>query len=89
MQGRLQVRLQFEGLFIGIQCRFQLAAARQGITAIVVRAGRAAFGEAPGRCTVVAGLVEGQALLLRVFEAFGGVTGTLLAQQRLALLIGA
>ncbi len=85
---RAQIRLQFQCLFIGVDCRFQLTTLRQGVATIVVGAGVAAFGEALGGATVVAGLVQRHPLPLMIFEMLGGFDRALLLEQMQALLVG-
>src|SRR5450830_236609 len=87
LQGWSQVRLTFQGLFVGVQRRFQLAAAGQGVAPIVVGVGIVAFGKLLRGGGVVAGFIEGQALPLRVLEMLCGFDRALLLKQLLALLV--
>lgn len=86
---RTQVRLQFQGLLIGVDRGVQLAAAGQGVTAIVMGAGVVAFGKALGGLAVPAGFVQGDPLPLAVLEMRGGLGRALLLEQVLALLVRA
>lgn len=88
MRGR-KLRLQLQGLLVGIQRGFQLAALGQGVATIVVGAGVVAFGKALSGSGVVAGLVQRHPLPLRVLEMLRRLAGPLLLQQALALLVGA
>ncbi|MNM96971.1 hypothetical protein D3C81_1094660 [compost metagenome] len=89
IQRRLEIRLALEGLLIGIQGGFQLAAAGQGIASIVVGRCRIALGKGLGGRGVVAGLVQRHAAPLRVLEVPGGLRRAVLFKQALALLVGA
>ena len=88
-QGRAQIRLAFEGLFISIHGRLQLAAFGQGVATIVVGVGVVALGEPLGGARVVAGFVESHALPLVIFEVPGRLGRAFLLEQVLALLVGA
>ena len=72
-QGRAQIRLTFQRLFVSIQRGFQLTAFGQGVATIVVGVGVVAFGEPLGGAAVVAGLVERHALPLSIFEMLRGL----------------
>ncbi len=88
-QGRQQIGLGFQRLFVGIDGCFQLTGPGQCIAAIVVRVGVTALGKTLDGFGVVTRFVQRHALPLRVLEAFGGFGGAFFLQQVLALLVGA
>ena len=88
-QRGLQVGLGFQGLFVGVDRRFQFTGFGQRIASIVVGVGIIAFGKAFDGFSVVTGFVQRHALPLRVLKVFGRFGGTLLLEQVLALLVGA
>lgn len=86
---RTQVRLQLQGLFIGIDGGVQLTAFRQRVASIVVSAGIVAFGETLGGATVVAGLVQRHPLPLMIGKMLRGFGGAFLLEQVQPALVGA
>jgi len=89
LRGGLQLGLQFQRLFPGIDGRFQLTVHGQGIAAIIVRAGAVDFGKTSGGASIVASPVQGHALPERVAEMLHGQQRLILLQQAQALLVGA
>lgn len=86
-QCRLQVGLGFQGLFVGVDGRFEFTGPGQGVAAIVVGIGVITLGKPLDGLGIVAGLVQGDALPLGILEMFGGFGGAFLLEQVLALLV--
>ncbi|MNQ99401.1 hypothetical protein D3C85_1151340 [compost metagenome] len=81
--------MTFKCLFVRIQRGLQLTTLGQGVATIVVGVGIVAFGEPLGGSAVIAGLVQGHALPLMIFEVLRGFGRVVLFEQVQALLVGA
>ena len=71
----LQLRIDFQGPFVGVYGCFQLVTAGQGVAAVIERGRAVILGELFGRRRVVACFIERQATPVRVLEALGGLLG--------------
>src|SRR5690606_29195063 len=82
-------RSELQCLIVGLDGRFVLLVARQGIAAIVMIAGGVALGKTLCRAGIVASLIASKTLPAIILEVFGGLARTVLFKQAHALLIRA